>query len=96
MDARPNPLPLTFVRATKETAWEIPAPPPPLKLMPADADPSFEVATIKPNDSGATSMQQLTVNGKKLSDAGFIAARSDLVLLQRPGEADCGWAGLDR
>ena len=60
----PNPLPLTFVRATKETAWEIPAPPPPLKLMPADADPSFEVATIKPNNSGATSMQQLTVNGR--------------------------------
>jgi uncharacterized protein (TIGR03435 family) len=60
----PNPLPLTFVRATKETAWEIPAPPPPLKLMPADADPSFEVATVKPNDSGATSMQQLTVNGR--------------------------------
>src|SRR5258708_28298662 len=53
----PNPLPLTFVRATKETAWEIPAPPPPVKLMPADADPSFDVATIKPNNSGATSMQ---------------------------------------
>ncbi len=60
----PNPLPLTFVRATKETAWEIRRPPPPLKLMPADADPSFEVATIKPNNSGATSMQQLTINGR--------------------------------
>jgi uncharacterized protein (TIGR03435 family) len=63
----PNPLPLTFVRATKETAWEIPAPPPPLKLMPADADPSFDVATIKPNNSGATSMQQLTVNGRNFA-----------------------------
>jgi uncharacterized protein (TIGR03435 family) len=62
-----NPLPLTFVRATKETAWEIPAPPPPLKLMPADADPSFDVATIKPNNSGATSMQQLTVNGRNFA-----------------------------
>jgi len=31
-------LPLTFSRATKETAWEIPAPPPPRKLMPVDAD----------------------------------------------------------
>ena len=59
-----NPLPLTFVRATKETAWEIPAAPPPIKRMAADADPSFEVATIKPNDSGATSMQQLTINGR--------------------------------
>ena len=52
-----TPLPLEFSRATKETAWEIPALPPPRKLMPADADPLFEVATIKPNDSGATSMQ---------------------------------------
>jgi uncharacterized protein (TIGR03435 family) len=62
-----NPIPLTFVRATKETAWEIPAPPPPLKLMPADADPSFDVATIKPNNSGATSMQGLTVNGRNFA-----------------------------
>jgi uncharacterized protein (TIGR03435 family) len=62
-----NPLPLTFVRATKETAWEIPAAPPPLKLMAADADPSFEVATIKPNNSGATSMQGLTVNGRNFA-----------------------------
>jgi uncharacterized protein (TIGR03435 family) len=43
------PLPLVFVRATKETAWEIPAPPPPLKPMAADADPSFEVTTLKPS-----------------------------------------------
>jgi uncharacterized protein (TIGR03435 family) len=63
----PNPLLLTFVRATKETAWEIPAPPPPLKLMPADADPSFDVATIKPNNSGATSMQGLTLNGRNFA-----------------------------
>ncbi|HXC94158.1 MAG TPA: TIGR03435 family protein [Edaphobacter sp.] len=62
-----NAIPLTLVRATKETAWEIPAPPPPLKLMPADADPTFEVATIKPNDSGATSMQGLTVNGRNFA-----------------------------
>jgi len=60
----PKPLPLVLARATKETAWEIPAPPPPPKLMAADADPSFEVATIKPNDTGATSMQQLTINGR--------------------------------
>jgi len=63
----PKPLPLTLVRATKETAWEIPAPPPPPKLMAADADPSFEVATIKPNDSGATSMQGLTVRGRNFA-----------------------------
>jgi uncharacterized protein (TIGR03435 family) len=59
-----DPLPLVLVRATPETAWEIPEPPPPPKLMPADADPSFEVATIKPNPSGAPQMQQLTMNGR--------------------------------
>lgn len=59
-----SPLPLVLTKATKETAWEIPAPPPPPKLMAADADPSFDVATIKPNDTGATSMQQLTLNGR--------------------------------
>jgi Protein of unknown function (DUF3738) len=42
------PLPLNLVRATPETAWAIPEPPPPPKTMPADSKPSFEVATIKP------------------------------------------------
>jgi uncharacterized protein (TIGR03435 family) len=57
---------LDFSRATKETAWEIPALPPPRKLMPADAEPSVEVATIKPNDSGGRSMQVLTFRGRNL------------------------------
>jgi uncharacterized protein (TIGR03435 family) len=43
---------LNLARATTETAWEVPKPPPPLKPMAPDADPSFEVATIKPNVSG--------------------------------------------
>ena len=62
-----EPRPFTLVRATKETAWEIPAPPPPVKPMAADADPSFDVATIKPNDSGATSMQGLTLQGRNFA-----------------------------
>jgi uncharacterized protein (TIGR03435 family) len=45
----PNPLPLVFERTTQETAWAIPEPPPRLAPMPADANPSFEVATIKPS-----------------------------------------------
>jgi uncharacterized protein (TIGR03435 family) len=56
-------MPTTLVRATKETAWEIPPPPAPPKLLPADADPSFAVATIKPNPSGGSSMQRLTTDG---------------------------------
>jgi uncharacterized protein (TIGR03435 family) len=43
------PLPLNLARATPETAWTIPEPPPPPKLMAADANPSFDVATVKPS-----------------------------------------------
>ena len=43
------PTPLNLTRATPETAWTIPDPPPPPKTMPADAKPVFEVATIKPS-----------------------------------------------
>jgi uncharacterized protein (TIGR03435 family) len=60
-----NSLPLVLTRATPETAWEIPKPQPPPKPMAADADPSFEVATIKPNNTGATSMQGLVIRGRK-------------------------------
>jgi uncharacterized protein (TIGR03435 family) len=42
------PVPLTFNRATPQTAWAIPEPPPPLKPMAPEANPVFEVATIKP------------------------------------------------
>jgi uncharacterized protein (TIGR03435 family) len=40
--------PLSLVRATDQTAWAIPEPPPPPKRMPANAKPEFAVATIKP------------------------------------------------
>lgn len=46
----PSPLALVLSRATPETEWTIPPPPPPVKPMAADADPSLEVATIKPSD----------------------------------------------
>jgi uncharacterized protein (TIGR03435 family) len=44
----PNPIPLLLERATPETEWTIPPPPVRLPPMAADANPSFEVATIKP------------------------------------------------
>jgi uncharacterized protein (TIGR03435 family) len=44
------PLPLILTRATPETAWTIPEPPPPPKMMDPKAKPEFEVATIKPSD----------------------------------------------
>jgi uncharacterized protein (TIGR03435 family) len=53
-------LPLKLTRATPETEWTIPDPPPPPKAMPKGASPSFEVATIKP--SKADERPSLTVN----------------------------------
>jgi uncharacterized protein (TIGR03435 family) len=41
-------FPLIFVRATAETAWAIPEPPKAVPPMAANADPSWDVATIKP------------------------------------------------
>ena len=46
----PRPLPLDLTRTTPETAWTIPEPPAPPKPMASDANPSFEVATIKPSN----------------------------------------------
>jgi uncharacterized protein (TIGR03435 family) len=60
----PNPLPLNLTRATPETEWTIPPPAPKIPPMDANADPSFEVATIKPNESGAPSLQGITMNGR--------------------------------
>lgn len=46
----PNPQPLNFARATQQTQWTIPDPPHSLPAMAANADPTFEVATIKPGN----------------------------------------------
>jgi uncharacterized protein (TIGR03435 family) len=43
------PLPLTLTRATPETEWTIPPPEPKLPPMDENANPSFEVATVKPS-----------------------------------------------
>ncbi len=43
------PIPLLLERTTPDTAWPIPEPP---KPMAADADPTLEVATIKPSQPG--------------------------------------------
>jgi uncharacterized protein (TIGR03435 family) len=48
---------------TPDNAWAIPEP---TKPMAADADPTFDVATIKPNLSGKPSLQGLTLQGRKM------------------------------
>jgi uncharacterized protein (TIGR03435 family) len=95
----PTPQPLNLVRATKETAWEIPARPSPPKLMAADANPSFDVATIKPNDSGATNMQGLNFRGRnfttRASSVGdLIAFAYDVQIKQIVNAPD--WLDKDR
>jgi bla regulator protein blaR1 len=45
-------MPLNLARATPETAWAIPEPPPPPARMDPKADPEFTVATIKPSEPG--------------------------------------------
>ena len=62
-----NPLPLVLTRATPETAWEIPKAAAAAQADGRDADPNFEVATIKPNNTGATSMQGLMLRGRKFA-----------------------------
>jgi len=63
----PNPVPLVLARATPETTWAIPEPPPQLPRMADSVDPNFEVATIKPNNSGGASMQGLTLQGRNFA-----------------------------
>jgi uncharacterized protein (TIGR03435 family) len=45
----PNAIPLLLERATAQTEWTIPPPPVRLPPMAADANPTFEVATVKPS-----------------------------------------------
>ena len=59
------PLALNLARATPETAWEIPKPPPPPVRMAPDANPAFEVATIRPSDP-AHPEQIITLRGAEV------------------------------
>lgn len=59
-----HPLPLNLKLATADTAWTIPEPPPPPKPMAADANPVFEVATIKPSNP-ETQGKYFTVRGRR-------------------------------
>ncbi len=60
----PNPVALTLERATPATEWVIPEPPPVIPPMAANANPSFEVATIKPSKPDAPG-KLFGVNGRQ-------------------------------
>lgn len=60
----PGTLPLVYERATPATEWVIPEAPKQLPPMAADADPSFEVATVKPSKPDEPG-KMLTFNGSQ-------------------------------
>jgi uncharacterized protein (TIGR03435 family) len=62
----PQPLLLNLKRATPETAWAIPEPPPQPKPMDSNANPVFEVATIKPSRPDAQGIG-IRVQGRQFS-----------------------------
>jgi uncharacterized protein (TIGR03435 family) len=58
----PNPLPLVLVRTTPDTAWPMPEPP---KAMAVDANPKFDVLTIKPSDPNRPG-KLFTIRGRRV------------------------------
>ena len=73
-----NPTALNLVRATTETAWAIPEIVPE-KAMAADANPSFEVATIKPNNSGDPHLHFFYASGRNYTAENL--SLSDLICI---------------
>ena len=74
-----NPMPLTLAHVKDDAAWEIPKPPPAPKMMAADADPVFEVASIKPSDPNRTGRRLFSIgNGPQVSAVG--ATVNDLIV----------------
>ena len=67
------PLPLILTRASIETAWAIPNPP--AQPMAADANPSFEVGTIKPSRPE----EQLSILGRGRQFVTTATSLSDLI-----------------
>ena len=90
-----QPLPLTLVHATPETAWEIPAPPPPPKRMPEDANPTFEVATIKPTQEGTHFTIHPTASGGLVANDVSLAYLIKFAYEVHPRQITKGPAWLD-
>ncbi|MBV9182624.1 MAG: TIGR03435 family protein [Acidobacteria bacterium] len=69
-------MPLVLVRATPATEWAIPEPPPRLPPMAAEANPNFEVATIKPSKPDEPG-KMLSVQGSRFKTVN--TTTSDLI-----------------
>jgi uncharacterized protein (TIGR03435 family) len=68
---------LDLVRTTPDIAWEVPKPPPPPKAMDPNANPAFDVATIKPNKEGGGG-KGFGIRGRTLST--FNTSLADLIV----------------
>ena len=88
-----QPFPLVLTRATPETAWTIPPPPPPIPPMADDADPSFEVATIKlsPPDQGG---KGYWLQRPRVYNEEYEPQRPARLCVWSPQQTDCERAGL--
>ena len=60
-------MPLTLAHVKGDAAWEIPKPPPAPRMMAADADPAFEVATIKPSDPNRPGRRLFSIRGAEVA-----------------------------
>jgi uncharacterized protein (TIGR03435 family) len=90
-----QPLPLTLVRATPETAWDIPTPPPAPKRIPDDANPTFEVATIKPTQEGTRFSIHPTSGGELIATDASLAYLIKFAYELHPRQITKGPAWLD-
>jgi uncharacterized protein (TIGR03435 family) len=68
----PGSTPLNLKHVKDDAAWAIPVPAVPPKAMPADADPVFDVAVIKPSEAGSAG-KGIRVQGRQLSTLNFTA-----------------------
>jgi uncharacterized protein (TIGR03435 family) len=93
-----NSSPLVFERATPDTEWAIPEPPAKIPPMAVDANPSFEVVTIKPTKPDEQ-RKIITVRGRELVVINFtlndlIKFAYDVQEKQIVGGPD--WMGSDK
>ena len=91
----PKPLPLDLTLANDKTAWSIPEPPPPPKQMAADANPEFEVATIKPTKEGTPFTIHPTASGTLIANNASLAYLIKFAYEVHPRQITKGPAWLD-
>jgi uncharacterized protein (TIGR03435 family) len=90
-------MPLNLARATAETEWTLPLPPPRLPPMDPNATPSFEVATVKPgkpDQRGGHGFQGNRLRFTNITLNDLIVFAYEVHLKQTIGTPP--WAGTDK